>query len=106
MRMALAQGIWPILSNPLIVPISLGFAGEFTLTNTKFSLDGSAGKAFNLLMKPSRRPRRGFTLVEVMILLVIIALLLAMAIPALQKIRQAKQDHAPVPAPATATPAP
>jgi hypothetical protein len=40
-----------------------------------------------------------------MILLVIIALLLAMAIPALQKIRQAKLDHAPVPAPATAAPA-
>jgi type IV pilus assembly protein PilA len=52
-------------------------------------------------MKPFRRPLGGFTLVEVMILLVIIALLLAMAIPALQKIRQAKQDHAPVPAPAT-----
>jgi type IV pilus assembly protein PilA len=38
-----------------------------------------------------RRFPRGFTLVEVMILLLIIALLLAMAIPALQKIRQAKQ---------------
>ena len=41
-------------------------------------------------------------MVEVMILLVIIALLLMMAVPALQKIRQAKQDHAPVPAPVAA----
>jgi type II secretory pathway pseudopilin PulG len=37
---------------------------------------------------------RAFTLVEVMILLLIVALLLAMAIPALQKIQQAKADHA------------
>ncbi len=43
-------------------------------------------------MAPRWRISRGFTLVEVMILLVIIALLLAMAIPALQKIRQAKQS--------------
>jgi prepilin-type N-terminal cleavage/methylation domain-containing protein len=45
---------------------------------------------------------RGFTLVEVMILLLIIALLLAMVIPALQKIKQAKADKA---VPAAATPA-
>jgi len=99
--MAKAQCRCRDFSKPLIVPISLGAAGEFTLCNTKFSLDGSPGKALNFLMKPFRRPLGGFTLVEVMILLVIIALLLAMAIPALQKIRQAKQDHAPVPAPAT-----
>jgi prepilin-type N-terminal cleavage/methylation domain-containing protein len=36
---------------------------------------------------------RGFTLVEVMILLLIIALLLAMVIPALQKIKQTKAEH-------------
>ena len=36
---------------------------------------------------------RGFTLVEVMILLLIIALLLAMVIPALQKIKQSKAEH-------------
>ena len=36
---------------------------------------------------------RGFTLIEVMILLLIVALLLAMAVPALQKIHQAKQEH-------------
>ena len=42
-----------------------------------------------------RRPRfsSGFTLVEVLILLVIIALLLAMAIPALKKIQQAKGER-------------
>ena len=40
-----------------------------------------------------RRFIRGFTLVEVMILLVIIAILLAMAIPALMRIRQAKQER-------------
>ena len=44
-------------------------------------------------MKRMRKFIRGFTLVEVMILLVIIAILLAMAIPALQRIRQAKQDR-------------
>ena len=44
-------------------------------------------------MNRMHRSIHGFTLVEVMILLVIIALLLAMAIPALQKIRQAKQEH-------------
>jgi prepilin-type N-terminal cleavage/methylation domain-containing protein len=42
----------------------------------------------------NRRLRRGFTLVEVMILLLIIAVLLVMAIPALQRIRQAKQQGA------------
>ena len=46
-------------------------------------------------MKRMLRSIHGFTLVEVMILLIIIALLLAMAIPALQKIRQAKQERAP-----------
>jgi len=40
------------------------------------------------------RPVRGFTIIEVVILLLIIALLLAMAIPALQKIRQAKLERA------------
>jgi len=44
-------------------------------------------------MKRMLRSIRAFTLVEVMILLLIVALLLAMAIPALQKIRQAKQEH-------------
>jgi len=53
-------------------------------------------------MKWMRRSIRGFTLVEVMILLVIIALLLAMAIPALQKIRQAKQERDKTPDSATA----
>jgi len=46
-------------------------------------------------MKRMLRSIHGFTLVEVMILLIIIALLLAMAIPALQKIRQGKQEPAP-----------
>lgn len=43
-------------------------------------------------MKRMSKSIRGFTLVEVMILLLIIGLLLAMAIPAL-KIRQAKHDR-------------
>jgi len=43
------------------------------------------------------RPFRGFTIIEVVILLLIIALLLAMAIPALQKIRQAKMERAATP---------
>jgi competence protein ComGC len=48
----------------------------------------------------------GFTLVEVIILLLIIALLLVMAIPALQKIRQARQERAnPTPEAAATAPA-
>ena len=45
-------------------------------------------------MKNPRSLTSGFTLVEIMIVVVIIGLLAAMAIPAFQKVRQASQDKA------------
>jgi type IV pilus assembly protein PilA len=45
-------------------------------------------------MKQSLRSSHGFTLVEIMIVVVIIGLLAAMAIPAFQKVRQSSQDKA------------
>jgi type IV pilus assembly protein PilA len=45
-------------------------------------------------MKTINKSAKGFTLVEIMIVVVIIGLLAAMAIPAFQKVRQASQDKA------------
>jgi len=45
-------------------------------------------------MKYLNKSNQGFTLVEIMIVVVIIGLLAAMAIPAFQKVRQSSQDKA------------
>jgi len=45
-------------------------------------------------MNKLNRSNKGFTLVEIMIVVVIIGLLAAMAIPAFQKVRQSSQDKA------------
>lgn len=47
-------------------------------------------------MKKTNRSSQGFTLVEIMIVVVIIGLLAAMAIPAFQKVRASSQDKAAI----------
>ena len=54
----------------------------------------SLSKRTCLKLDRANRSNQAFTLVEIMIVVVIIGLLAAMAIPAFQKVRQASQDKA------------
>ena len=47
-------------------------------------------------MQGTRQSQRGFTLVEAMVRILVVAVLLAMAVTALQKIRQIRHDRAVV----------
>ena len=63
------------------------------MTQEAYSWDVIINKSItSKKMKLTSRTSKAFTLVEIMIVLVIIGLLAAMAIPAFQKVRQSSQD--------------